>query len=525
MSVNSLGYKIGKQPIAQSFFVDEPSGYYTTKIDLYFASTFSPTANLQLPVSMHLRPMRNGSPSDTEIVPGSVVYVPYNNVNTSTDASAATTFQFDEPIFLNGSTDYAIVVYAETPEYEIFISEIDEQILGSASDRVNVNPNLGSLFYSQNGATFTADQKQDLKFTLYRAKFDTTQSSTVYLNNASIPRKLLNSNSIRTVGGDSDVTVFSHNHGLQVNDTVSISGADTVGGLNVNGSHTITEVDYTGFRFKSTTAADSDQVGGGTRIITTQNIPYSIVHPSLSLLVPGGASYSAGYKGTTGKSFAGTETPYTVDANYNNIMLGKDNYVVEKNYVIAADSIADTEIGIGARTAQMRLKFYTNNEFVAPMLDLQRSSLTLIDNIIDNQDSAATSGFNVPLDFVNETSAKGGSAAAKHLTTLIRLGETAVGLKVFLSANKPKSTSFDLYYRTAAADEDLGSVDFTLVQPESTLPTDENPRVFREYEYLIGGKGGVLSAFTQFQLKIVMNSTNSAKVPQFKDLRAIALSV
>lgn len=525
MSVNSLGYKIGKQPIAQSFFVDEPSGYYATKIDLYFASTFSPTANLQLPVSMHLRPMRNGSPSDTEIVPGSVVYVPYNNVNTSTDASAVTTFQFDEPIFLNGNTDYAIVVYAETPEYEIFISEIDEQILGSASDRVNVNPNLGSLFYSQNGATFTADQKQDLKFTLYRAKFDPTQTTTVYLNNASVPRKLLNRNSIQTVGGDSDVTVFSYNHGLQINDTVSISGADNVGGLNVNGSHTITEVDWTGFRFKNNTAADSDEVGGGNRIITTQNIPYSIVHPSLSMLVPAGASYSAGYKGTTGKSYAGTETPYTVDGTYTNIVLNKDNYVLENNYVVAADSIADVEIGIGAKTAQMQLNFFTNSEFVAPMVDLQRSSLVLIDNVIDNQDSASTSGFNVPLNFLSETNAKGGSSAARHLTTLIRLGETAVGLKIFLSANKPKGTSFDVYYRTSTSDENLGDVNFTLVQPEKILPTDENPKVFREYEYLVGGQGGVLSAFTQFQLKIVMNSTNSAKVPQFKDLRAIALSV
>lgn len=525
MSVNTLGYKLNKQPIAQSFFVDEPSGYYATKIDLYFASTFTPTANLQLPVSLHLRPMRNGAPSDTEIVPGSVVYVAYSNVNTSADATSATTFQFDEPIYLTGNTDYAIVVYAETPEYEIYISEIDGTILGSASDRVNINPNLGSLFYSQNGATFSADQKQDLKFTLYRASFDTTQTAVVNLNNASVPRKLLNTNSIQVVTGDSDVTVFSTNHGLQVNDTVSIVGANTVGGLNVNGDHTVTEIDYTGFRFKSNTAADSDEVGGGSRIITTQNIPYSVVHPSISMLLPERTSYSAGYKGTSGKSFAGTETPYTVDTTFSNIVLNKDNYVLENNYVIAADSIADTEISIGARTAELQLNLRTNNEFVSPMIDLQRSSLTLIDNIIDNQDSAATSGFNVPLNFVNETNGKGGSSPAKHLTSLIRLSETAVGLKVFLSANKPKEASFDLYYRTATSDTLIRDVDFTLVQPEFTLPSDENVGTFREYEYLVGGQGGNLPAFTQFQLKIVMRSTNSARVPQFKDLRAIALSV
>ena len=108
-------------------------------------------------------------------------------------------FTFNEPIFLDGLTDYAIVVYCETPEYEVFISEIDEQIIGSASARVNLNPNLGSLFYSQNGATFSPNQKQDLKFDIVRAVFDTTTTlPVVKLKNASVPRELLNENPIRT---------------------------------------------------------------------------------------------------------------------------------------------------------------------------------------------------------------------------------------------------------------------------------------------------------------------------------------
>ena len=157
--LNSLGYQQNKNPIAQSFYIDETNGIYVTKINLYFKTTFPATAELQLPVMMHLRPMRNGMPSDVEVIPGSTVYVAHNAVQTSTDGSTATSFTFNEPIFLDGLRDYAIVVYAETPEYEIFISEVDEQIIGSASARVSLNPNLGSLFYSQNGVTFSANQK------------------------------------------------------------------------------------------------------------------------------------------------------------------------------------------------------------------------------------------------------------------------------------------------------------------------------------------------------------------------------
>ena len=281
MSINSLGYQQNKNPIAQSFYVDETDGIYATKVNLYFKTTFPATAELQLPVMLHIRPMRNGMPSDVEVVPGSTVYVAHNAVQTSTDGSTATAFTFNEPIFLDGLTDYAIVVYCETPEYEVFISEIDEQIIGSASARVNLNPNLGSLFYSQNGATFSANQKQDLKFDIVRAVFDTTTTlPVVKLKNASVPRELLNENPIRTYEADSDVRVYHTNHGLQIGDTVSISGSNAVGGFTtsqLNGDHTITAIDASGFQFKINGLADSDEVGGGSLVQSTKNIPYSVV--------------------------------------------------------------------------------------------------------------------------------------------------------------------------------------------------------------------------------------------------------
>ena len=60
---------------------------------------------------------------------------------------------------------------------------------------------------------------------------------------------------------------------------------------------------------------------------------------------------------------------------------------------------------------------------------------------------------------------------------------------------------------------------------ESSNPTDNDPTVFRDYEYLAGGIGGDLPAFNKFQVKIEMRSINPAKAPTFQDLRIIALSV
>jgi len=74
-----------------------------------------------------------------------------------------------------------------------------------------------------------------------------------------------------------------------------------------------------------------------------------------------------------------------------------------------------------------------------------------------------------------------------------------------------------------SADTIFGS-QWSLVNPENTIPSDDNPDVFREYTYLDGGVGGVNDPFDRFQLKIVFKSTNSSKVPVIKDLRVIAMA-
>jgi hypothetical protein len=151
--------------------------------------------------------------------------------------------------------------------------------------------------------------------------------------------------------------------------------------------------------------------------------------------------------------------------------------------------------------------------------------MTLVDAIIDKQDSAVTSGFNVPLNYVDETEPTGGSSASKHITKTITLKEPAVGLKVLLAANKSPGTDFILYYRVAEADKDIRTTNWTIEPTTSNNPTDDNPIIFREYQYLIGGTEGTLPEFTTFQLKIVMRSTDRSRAPIIKDLRAIALSV
>ena len=97
MAVTSQGYQVNKQPIAQSFFIDEPNGIYCTKVDLFFAAKDD-----SLPVQIQIRPMVNGFPSSVSIIPGTTKLLPASSVNVDTTGPdlTPTTFQFDEPVFL-----------------------------------------------------------------------------------------------------------------------------------------------------------------------------------------------------------------------------------------------------------------------------------------------------------------------------------------------------------------------------------------------------------------------------------------
>jgi len=76
-----------------------------------------------------------------------------------------------------------------------------------------------------------------------------------------------------------------------------------------------------------------------------------------------------------------------------------------------------------------------------------------------------------------------------------------------------------------AVHQNIYDKDWTLEATTSNNPNAMNPYTYHEYEYLIGGTTGTLPEFSNFQLKIVMGTTNTARAPRFKDLRTIALSV
>ena len=258
---------------------------------------------------------------------------------------------------------------------------------------------------------------------------------------------------------------------------------------------------------------------------------FNYFHSTVANLLPQQSSLSAKIQTTGGPaadlghlSYANDRNlgaTYSKSSTFQNITLN-DLILTDEPKVILSDSNETASLS-GNRSFSMQLDLSTLDNKVSPIIDLQRVALTTFENIIDKQDSAATVGLNVPLSFVAETHPTSGSSAAKHVTTIVTLEEPAVGLKIILAANRPSTADFDVYYKVGTSDEVLDDKSWVLVNKENVIPADVDPTIFREYTYLAGGIGGNLPEFTQYQVKVVLNTTNSSRVPLIKDLRAIAL--
>lgn len=545
-----------QEPIAQSFQIQNANGGFITSVEVFFAT--SPNSinantppdndpNDNTPITLQIRPVQSGVPSQDTIVPGAVKTLVPNEVSVtplrddttiSDIRNNPTKFEFDAPVYLQGNTEYAFVLIANTQNYNVYVSKINEYIINDTSQRVRKQPSLGSFFMSQNAITWTPDQFRDMMFRVNRADF--TSSGTAVFENRSVPTVKLGINPISTTSGVSDIVILLPNSGFVKNDPVLISGLDSAtryGGIlgsTIMGVQTVKKVDGKSFQITVDSAATETSLVGGASVETERNVLMDEMLLNLNSFLPADTTTLS----TTANLTSGASL--VTANNLTNAAYGSLDAVsitpyeltrFESPRVIASARIEADEISITSTSAKFTSTLTTSDTYISPVIDLQTLSVSSVSNLIDNQTADSNLAaepnvtFNNPIDFVADSAANSGSSLSKHLTIPINLGEPAVGLKVLLAANRPTNSFIDLYYRTlpAGSDTDIETVKFILATEDTSIQTDDNRSIFRQYEYTIGGTEGTLTPFSTFQLKIVFRSQNSSRVPRIKDLRAIAL--
>ena len=511
--------------MAQSFYVDTIGGIFITSVDLYFSAKSS-----TLPVTVELRTMENGYPT-REVIPFGRVNKAAADISTSTDATTATTFTFPSPVYLQPMQEYCFVALANTDEFTVYSARMGQKTLDGAR-LISKQPYLGSMFKSQNGGTWDAEQNEDVKFKLNFAQFTTNTFGYVYLVNDELPVKALSNNPITTTSGSAVITVHHRNHGMHsTSNNVTIAGVASgahngIAHSNINGTYTtignIKHDSYTVTAQNSDTASSSGDIGS-TTVTATRNMLYDVIHPVLGTVIHPETTLTATMRTTGGRTLEASETEFGLNSTSkaNNVVLNQDYYMTSPGMI--ASSINETNEMSSSKSFTMTLTMFTPTGVanLSPVLDTKRMSVTLIQNRLNNPVSGTTP------DFVAETANTGGSSAAQYVTKPVVLTNNSTALDIRISANVRSTSAVKMYYRLSSAEDVrlLSNVPWRAFNSDGTSDSSVSPAedevTFKEHKW----SACSLAAFSAFQLKVTMTGTNSSYPPILKDMRGIALAV
>lgn len=380
----------GSDPLAQTFEVTEEGGCFVTKVDVYFRSKDTKG----LPVWCQIREVVNGYPGKA-VAPYSEVYMYPNDIAISTNGSVATTFNMIAPVYLQQGAEYCFVLLTESFDYNVWIGEVGGTDIIS-NIIIAKQPHSGVLFKSQNASTWSADQNQDLKFILYKAKYEveTIEGSGVYqygsiiFNNNDINDTLteLELNPIETKIGSDEVRVYQYGHGFTPNSYVTLSGfSGTYNGIpasELNDTHTISNVEMDSYVITVTTSANASGRIGNYDIFASKNIQMDIIRPSIAQLVLPETSSSWGIKATTSKSINGDQVPYVKDAVFSGISITENNYFLTPKMIASVEN--EAAFLAGAKSLEFENVIWSNNRNLSPVIDTHRISAITVANRIDS---------------------------------------------------------------------------------------------------------------------------------------------
>lgn len=479
-------------PVAQTFLIDSTGGAFISKIDLYFATKDSNN----IPVKLQVRNVVNGYPGQYIIPLTEVVMYP-DDISVSDDGQTATSFVFDSPVYLEDGKEYSFVLMANSDSYTVWTGKIGNTDVYTGS-RISQQPYTGSLFKSQNASTWTADQEQDVKFTIHRCVFNTGVIGTVAFKNGSTSNVTLGDDPFYTTSSSNTILVYHPNHGLNTGDTTTYTNAtESVNGIpysEINDTHTITYVDIDYYNITATTNATGTGISGGSGIVATGNYRLDVGNIIAETLDFDGASTiwamkAADLSGTLHSSFLSVEPNQDYAFDDERIIFSEENEPVTKSFILN-----------GYMT--------TDNKYLSPVIDTERLALVVVSNRINN-------------DTTDETHAHSGSALARYITKNVTLSTQASGIKVYFSAIRPPLSNISVYIKYQSDVNLTDSFDdLEYVELNRVSYPDGSKVEYKDYEFGLDD----ISPYLIFSVKIVMTSEDTSSVPKIQEFRGIALA-
>jgi len=283
--------------------------------------------------------------------------------------------------------------------------------------------------------------------------------------------------------------------------------------------------------------ANETRSTGGDVVNATQNIQYEIVRPNIQNITLNGTNISSRMRTISGTSVDGNEFSFE-DKGFVDIELDSNNYFDSPRLVCSKLNEDERLFNLpGNKSLTLNLTLETEDSYISPVVDLDRTSMIFVSNRINNPiqnyitDDRVSTLRDDPSSFV-------------YATNSIQLELPATSLKVIVSAyvnifsdlralyaikNSPNEES--VYYpfpgysnsdnvNTSIFDSLSDGTSDKKVVKTDVLAFESEDLEYKDYEFTISN----LPSFRCFSIKLIGSGTNQAFPPRLKDLRVISLA-
>ena len=318
-----------------------------------------------------------------------------------TQSTTPTHFGFDYPVYLQNDTEYALVIETDSIDYELWSSKLGETDIAT-STVITTQPGLGSVYRSQNTESWTEDIFEDLKFTMYRAEFNTSRPAELLVKNEDLGYELLEANPFETnasantnstsklfKNNNSIVKVNHRDHGFETtgNSYVFYRTAKEIGGVTASIlNSTLFQVSNSGvdtYNIQSSSQAAGNAIGGGDMVYATFNRKFETLYPQVSYLSFTGTTLNTEVKTTNVVPVDSGSVNYTsyAQASYEKTFLNEPHYFTNQKFI--ASSINETLNNV-SESLTYKMSLSSSVSHLSPIIDLSSATVKTVSNRVEN---------------------------------------------------------------------------------------------------------------------------------------------
>jgi hypothetical protein len=553
-------------PMAQTFIVDKnqyAEGIFVDNVTLYF-NFKDLSVSTKKPVILQLRPVVNGIPSASTVIPGTEVVLtparitantsipvakstgefpetPLGNSSTANRSNlnigSQTIFKFDHPVYLPPN-EYAIVIQTNSSIYDLYAYQLGATHTGT-TNTITKQPYVGSFFKPNNSGNWIPQEDIGLMFNVNRCEFS-QKSGYARLDNKVDSQSLTDSNTVfDTIKFISDVQNFTQTLSqfryYSTDKSSSLKGSAELFTINKNlDLNSQKQITYTDNK-SNTQYANSMQINVYFETTNTLISPFINSNRFGAILV---------------------------ENIINNGSISNSNIIItDRGSGYDDDLLANTSVfvvsppDIGSNVATLTANAHANGIINKVVVNnggegyLTNPTVTVYDGGIGGYVVGDGAVIKISCEGADGTEmltanvehSTGGNYSARYITRRVTLEEgfDAKDLRVYLNAYKPRGSEIYVYYKVLATEdsEPFDEKPYILMTQEtakSTYSLNEND--FKSFTYKTNDQyisyknstGTKFNSFRTFAIKIVFALNRVAQdtfigIPKISDIRAVAL--